>query len=207
MRLAIKFVTVWAVPGDGMGGHEGQRASTGAPREGMHAGISYRVEGSGPALVLLPFFLAPSQWVPAVPRLARRFTVVTLGGRHLGGVAALEDRTRASTYRAMFRTLIDLMAPATGEAILDVGCGAGSLDRLLARRLGAANAIVAVDANPFLLREAALLPRRRASMGRSTSPWETPRRCRSPTNRLAASFRSLCSRSATPTGPSQRWCG
>ena len=132
-------------------------APTGEPREGTHAGISYRVEGSGPALVLLPFFLAPSQWVPAVPRLARRFTVVTLGGRHLGGVAALEDRARASTYRAMFRTLIDLMAPATGEAILDVGCGAGSLDRLLARRLGAANAIVAVDTNPFLLREAGLL--------------------------------------------------
>ena len=36
----------------------------------------------------------------------------------------------------MFRTLIDLMAPRPGEAILDVGCGAGSLDRLLARRLG-----------------------------------------------------------------------
>src|SRR5207248_3027466 len=31
-------------------------------REGNHAGISYRIEGSGPALLLLPFFLAPSQW-------------------------------------------------------------------------------------------------------------------------------------------------
>src|SRR5207248_6717984 len=27
--------------------------------EGTHAGISYRIEGSGPALLLLPFFLAP----------------------------------------------------------------------------------------------------------------------------------------------------
>lgn len=129
----------------------------GASREGIHAGISYRIEGAGPALVLLPFFLAPSQWAPAVSRLARKFSVVTLGGAHLGGVAALEDRARAPTYRAMFRTLIDLMAPAPGEAILDVGCGAGSLDRILARRLGSANAIAAVDANPFLLREAALL--------------------------------------------------
>ena len=94
-------------------------------REGTHAGISYRVEGSGPALVLLPFFLAPSQWAPAVPQLARMFTVITLGGPHLGGVAALEDRARAPTYQAMFRTLIDLMAPAPGETILDVGCGAG----------------------------------------------------------------------------------
>ena len=59
--------------------------------EGRHAGISYRVEGSGPTLMLLPFFLAPSQWAPAIPRLARHFTVVTLGGPHLGGVASLED--------------------------------------------------------------------------------------------------------------------
>ncbi|MFI5001203.1 MAG: class I SAM-dependent methyltransferase [Reyranellales bacterium] len=130
---------------------------TSAAREGTHAGISYRIEGAGPALVLLPFFLAPSQWAPAVPLLAQSFTVVTLGGPHLGGVAALEDRARAPTYRAMFRTLIDLMAPAPGEAILDVGCGAGSLDRLLAQRLGSANAITAIDTMPFLLGEAALL--------------------------------------------------
>jgi ubiquinone/menaquinone biosynthesis C-methylase UbiE len=126
-------------------------------REGVHAGITYRIEGSGPALMLLPFFLAPSQWAPAIERLARQFTVVTLGGAHLGGVATLEDRARAPTYQAMFRTLIDLMAPRPGEAILDVGCGAGSLDRLLARRMGAANAITAIDTNPFLLREAQAL--------------------------------------------------
>lgn len=126
-------------------------------REGTHAGISYRIEGAGPALVLLPFFLAPSQWAPAIPRLAQKFTVITLGGSFLGGVAVLEDRARAPTYQAMFRTLIDLMAPAPGEAILDVGCGAGSLDRLLARRLGAANAITAIDTNGFLLHEAELL--------------------------------------------------
>ena len=123
-------------------------------REGTHAGISYRLVGSGPALLLLPFFLAPSQWAPAVAQLARTFTVVTLGGPHLGGVAALEDRARAPTYQAMFRTLIDLMVPAPGEAILDVGCGAGSLDRLLAQRLGSGNAITAIDVNPFLLSEA-----------------------------------------------------
>src|SRR5207302_113423 len=117
--------------------------------EGRHAGISYRIEGNGPALLLLPFFLAPSQWVPAIPELARDFTVVTLGGRHLGGIAALEDRARMPTYRAMFRTLIDLIAPQPGEAILDIGCGAGSLDRLLAQRTAGANPITAVDVNPF----------------------------------------------------------
>ena len=130
---------------------------TGPAREGVHAGISYRVEGTGPALMLLPFFLAPSQWAPAVERLARQFTIVTLGGAHLGGVATLEDRARAPTYQAMFRTLIDLLAPKPGEAVLDVGCGAGSLDRLLAARLGKANPITAIDTNGFLLREAEAL--------------------------------------------------
>ncbi len=125
--------------------------------EGRHAGISYRIEGSGPALMLLPFFLAPSQWAPAIPRLARHFTVVTLGGPHLGGVASLEDRARMPTYQAMFRTLIDQIGPRRGEAILEIGCGAGSLVRLLARRLGNANPITAADVNPFLLREAAQL--------------------------------------------------
>jgi ubiquinone/menaquinone biosynthesis C-methylase UbiE len=138
-----------------------QRHAADPPRnpvaEGTHAGISYRIEGSGPALLLLPFFLAPSQWAPAVPRLAENFTVVTVGGRHLGGIAALEDRASMPTYRAMFRTLIDLMDPQPGETILDVGCGSGALDRLLARRLGAANAVTALDANPFWLSEAAAL--------------------------------------------------
>ncbi len=128
-----------------------------APKEGIHAGISYRVEGTGPALVLLPFFLAPSQWDPAIPRLAQHFTVVTTGGPYLGGVASLEDRARMPSYQAMFRTLIDVMAPRPGEAILEIGCGAGSLVRLLARRLGTANPITAADVNPFLLHEAAQL--------------------------------------------------
>ena len=143
-----------------------QRHTADAPRasptEGNHAGISYRVEGQGAALLLLPFFLAPSQWMPLVPQLAQHFTVVTLGGRHLGGIAALEDRASMPTYRAMFRTLIDLIAPQPGEAILDIGCGAGSLDRqlaqrLVAQRLGAANPITAIDVNPFWLREAEAL--------------------------------------------------
>ena len=99
----------------------------------------------------------PSQWAPAIPRLARHFSVVTLGGPHLGGVASLEDRARMPTYQAMFRTLIDQIGPRPGEAILEIGCGAGSLVRLLARRLGDANPITGADVNPFLLREAAQL--------------------------------------------------
>ena len=124
---------------------------------GTHAGITYRIEGSGPALLLLPFFLAPSQWAPAVPALAEQFTVITLGGRHVGGVAALEDRARAPSYRGMLRSLFDVIAPVAGETILDVGCGSGALDRLLAHRYGAANLITATDLNPFLLSEAGVL--------------------------------------------------
>ena len=128
-----------------------------AAGEGAFAGITYRVCGSGPALVLLPFFLAPSQWDAAIPALSEHFTVIVLGGRHLGGVAALEDRALAPSYRGMVRTLLDIMAPAAGETILDVGCGSGALDRMLAHRYGAANPITATDVNPFLLREAAAL--------------------------------------------------
>ena len=128
-----------------------------APKAGIHAGISYQIEGSGPALILLPFFLAPSQWVPAIPRLAQHFTVVTTGGPYLGGVASLEDRAQMPSYQAMFRSVIDVIGPRPGEAILEIGCGAGSLVRLLARRFGAANPITAADINPFLLREAAQL--------------------------------------------------
>jgi SAM-dependent methyltransferase len=123
-------------------------------RQGTHAGITYKVEGQGPPLVLLPFFLAPSQWEPAIPRLARSFTVITLGGRHLGGVAALEDRARGASYQGMVRTLLDVIAPAQGDSILDVGCGSGALDRML---VPAGIRLTATDLNPFLLREAASL--------------------------------------------------
>ena len=122
---------------------------------GEHAGITYRSEGSGPALILMPFFLAASQWAPARPALAKHFTVITVGGRHLGGVAMLEDRAAMPSYRAMFRGLVDAMAPQPGEAILDIGCGAGSLDRQLAKLVP--NAITAVDPNGFLQGEAAAL--------------------------------------------------
>jgi ubiquinone/menaquinone biosynthesis C-methylase UbiE len=47
------------------------------------------------------------------------------------------------------------MAPLPGEAILDIGCGAGSLDRQLAKLVP--NAITAVDPNGFLQGEAAAL--------------------------------------------------
>ena len=127
-----------------------------AAPEGVVAGVSYRIQGTGPALVLLPFFLAPSQWEPAIPLLARRFSVVTLSGRHLGGIAALEDRARAPSYRAMVRNLLSQMAPLPGETILDIGSGSGALDRMVAQ-LWPDCGLTAVDVNPFLQREAKAL--------------------------------------------------
>jgi SAM-dependent methyltransferase len=121
------------------------------------AGLTYRIAGNGPPLILLPFFLAPSQWEPALPELMRHFTVIRIGGPHIGGVAALEDRARAASWQAMFRTLLDLMAPPPAGRILDVGCGSGALARALAQRLGPAARIDAVDVNPFFLGEAAAL--------------------------------------------------
>ncbi len=125
-------------------------------KDGSHLGISYRIEGAGPALVLLPFFLAPSQWAPAVSALARHFTVITLGGRHLGGVAALEDRAQAPSYRAMVGALFDLLAPRPDARVLDIGSGSGALDRRFATRYPAAE-LIATDVNPFLLGEAGAL--------------------------------------------------
>ena len=54
--------------------------------------MTWRAEGKGPALLLLPFFLAASQWDPVLPALAERFTVIRIGGAHVGGVAALEEQ-------------------------------------------------------------------------------------------------------------------
>ena len=151
--VSDRTVEIVAAFGDFLSGHQAT-AYRGAPHDGTHAGITYRISGAGPALVLLPFFLAPSQWNAAIPALSERFTVVALGGRHLGGVAALEDRAQAPSYRGMVRTLLDTMAPAAGETILDVGCGSGALDRMVVRQYGA---VTATDLNPFLLREAAAL--------------------------------------------------
>jgi SAM-dependent methyltransferase len=128
-----------------------------AAGSGICAGLTWRMVGQGPTLVLLPFFLAPSQWDPVIEDLADHFSVIIVGGRHVGGVAALEDRASGVSYGGMVDGLFDVIAPAAGETILDVGCGSGALDRRLARRYRGANPVTATDLNPFLLREAAVL--------------------------------------------------
>ena len=126
-------------------------------KEGEIGGISYRIQGAGPPLVLLPLFLAPSQWDPLVNRLSERYCTITLGGTELGAVAILESRGRAPGYLQMVRTLIEEAELQPGETVLEVGCGTSVLDRWLARRTGGKNPIVGVDINRYLLREAAAL--------------------------------------------------
>jgi hypothetical protein len=127
--------------------------------DGEIAGISYRIRGAGPPLVLLPMFLAPSQWEPLVPRLSQRFGTITLGGAALGAVAILESRGRSIGYLRMVSTLLYEAQLHPGDAVLEVGSGSGVLDRWLARRTPGAHRITGVDINPYLLREAEALAR------------------------------------------------
>jgi ubiquinone/menaquinone biosynthesis C-methylase UbiE len=143
-----------------------QRQGTGtlALSEGMGevAGISYRVQGAGSPLVLLPLSVAPSQWEPLLPLLSRQHCTITLSGPALGMVASLEGRGRTAGYLGVVGKLLEAANLQPGEVVLEVGCGTGVLDRWLARRMGGANRIVAVDINPFLLREAMALARQEA---------------------------------------------
>jgi hypothetical protein len=101
--------------------------------EGEIAGISYRVQGIGPPLVLLPLELSPRQWGPLIPALAAHWTTITLGGAHLGSVASLEERGR-SGYIDVVRGLLDQLAIRSGEQVVEVGGGSGVIMRELACR-------------------------------------------------------------------------
>jgi ubiquinone/menaquinone biosynthesis C-methylase UbiE len=126
-------------------------------QEGEVEGISYRVQGAGAPLVLLPLGLAAAQWEPLLPRLSAQYCTITLGGAVLGSVASLEARGQSTGYLGVVRHLIEAVHLQPGETILDVGCGSGVLDRWLARHTGGAHHIVAVDIHRTLLREAAAL--------------------------------------------------
>ena len=123
--------------------------------EGEEAGISYTVRGSGPPLLLFPLGLAASQWEPLLPALAERYTTITLGGAFLGMVAFLE--TRGPGYLRVVRTVVDEVGIEPGQTVLEVGCGAGTVARWLARYTEKRNPIVAADINGYLLREAGKL--------------------------------------------------
>ena len=126
-------------------------------QEGELDGLSYRIQGAGAPLVLLPLGLAASQWEPLLARLSAQYCTLTLGGAVLGSVASLEARGRSTGYLGVVRNLIAEVHLQPGETILDVGCGSGVLDRWLARHTGGAHRIMAVDIHRTLLREAAAL--------------------------------------------------
>ena len=123
---------------------------------GEAAGISYRIRGAGPPLVLTPLMLAPSQWEPVLPALAAKYCTINLGGPRLGVVSTLEARGR-SAYLTVVRNVLDVVAIRPGETVLEVGGGSGVVLREIARRTGRASRIIDVDVNPYLLREAGAL--------------------------------------------------
>ena len=128
------------------------------PGSGATAGLDWRAGGSGPPLLLFPFFLAASQWDPVIDRLSRHFTVIALGGPHIGGAAMLEDRAGLAGYQDMFSALLRRMAIPAGARVLEVGCGTAALGRSLLRARPDLE-LTGVDVNGYLLREAAALAR------------------------------------------------
>jgi SAM-dependent methyltransferase len=124
--------------------------------EGEIAGITYEIRGSGPPVLLLPLSLARSQWERFVPVLARRYTTVVVGGAHLGVVPILEDRMQGG-YRGIVRSVVDATHPRREEAVLEVGCGPGTVARWLVGHVSLDTPLTAVDVNNYLLREAAAL--------------------------------------------------
>jgi len=133
--------------------------------DGEVAGITYRVVGSGPPLVLLPVSLARSQWDPIVDELARRYTVIVAGGPFLGMVPTLEARMLGG-YQSVVRNVLEAARPQPGEKLLEVGCGSGAVARHLAQWTGADNPITGIDVNTYLLREAANLTRQQGLSAR-----------------------------------------
>jgi SAM-dependent methyltransferase len=132
--------------------------------DGEVAGISYRVRGSGPPLVLFPLALAPSQWEPILPSLAGSYCTITVGGPWLSPIRALESRM-TSRYIRLVQYALEEAELRPGDTVLDVGCGPGTVARWLARRTAGANPIVAVDISPYMLREATALAGREALDG------------------------------------------
>jgi SAM-dependent methyltransferase len=127
--------------------------------QGEVAGITYRVRGNGPPLILFPLALSPSQWEPLIPRLSQQYCTITLGGAHLGFVRFLEERAQLG-YRPLVRNLFEELQLRADEKVLDVGCGSGAHDRYLVARTDRANPIVAIDHSPYMIREARAIAER-----------------------------------------------
>jgi len=124
--------------------------------DGQWGGILYRVQGSGPPLVLMPLQYSPSQWDELLDRLSQSYCTITLGGPRVGSVFNLETRALGG-YLSAVQRVVEETDLQPGERVLDIGCGPGSLDRWLARHTSKSNPIVGVDPSAYLLREAAAM--------------------------------------------------
>lgn len=144
------------------------RMESGGPRghvtpskaDGEVDGVYFKVQGSGPPLVLLPLGAAPSQWDPLIPALSEKYCVISMSGPALGMVASLEGRGRTPGYLSAVGRLIAETELQPGENVLEVGCGTGVLCRWLARETSGANQVTGMDVNTFFLREGAEIARR-----------------------------------------------
>ena len=128
--------------------------------EGEVEGVYFKVQGSGPPLVLLPLGAAPSQWGPLVATLSERYCVVSMTGPALGMVASLESRGRTPGYLSAVQALLAGAEIQPGDRVLEVGSGTGVLCRWLARETAFKNSVVGMDVNAFFLREAEEIARK-----------------------------------------------
>src|SRR3954471_21799850 len=89
-----------------------------------------------------------------------------------GGERWVAYQARRDAMLAVFgQVAIEAAAPATGERVLDVGCGAGASSLALAARVGAGGQVLGVDiSEPLIGRARALAPQDM----RACSGWPTP---------------------------------
>lgn len=122
--------------------------------QGEVNGITYRISGQGEPLLLFPLGLAPSGWTEMIAELSQHFTVILLGGPHLGVMPMLEQRGQSPGYRAMLELLFDRINLQDEESVLEVGFGTGVLLRWLAKRTQGRNPLTGIDLNNYLRAEA-----------------------------------------------------
>ncbi len=128
-----------------------------AEESGVVAEIAYQTKGHGPALLLFPLAIAPSQWKPIIDRLSEEFFTVVLGGPHLGFISMLEGRGKTKAYRRMVQQLLTEAELEDGQTVLDVGCGTGVFDRWIVQNMLPNGHITAVDVNKYFLDSAEML--------------------------------------------------